>query len=625
MKFKNLNIIGCGPNAVYGLEILLKKILKSKNQDRKKIRIFEKSGLLGCGKTHSKKLSKNILLNRVAGQISLGSFPFNKFPKNFKKFDYNFMEWKNNSKINYIKNISSTDWPPRYIFGLALQQKLFDILKIFADYTNIEIEIYLQEVISIKKIKSDFEILTSNNKKFYGDKILIVSGNYISSKNSSTLNKQISKLVKNTNCSFEYNFLENLDNNLYWDKFDKKNIIIYGTGVSSLDIIAMVNKKNNTIFPYSRTFLFPFARPLNQKLLNPKKYEHKEIILNYNFIKKLKSKINKKKFQNKIDIENSLLPFIKAEFYLIYFQNFLKKNEFSNFYKLIQKELNYKKLDLKLNFKIEENLIDNYLRKLVVNNLFNKNFYYKNWFSKKEILKDIIGKKFVFFDFFCNPLINKKKNFVNEYIKYLNWDINEANKGNLNSPFKKACDGLWRDLRPNITNLFDDCSHQCMYRNYIKKILPIHNRLADGPSVEMIKKIKKLISRKVIDFTLKDHNKIIKKNKSLYIKKQNKNLKINYIFSAIANLYKENINGDKLLNNMHKNNLISFNKHLNLNYSFINLNKYQSPYNKANKLFEDITFIGPASEGPKFFHHTLSRPDKKQFNIIDLENWSRRI
>ena len=35
------------------------------------------------------------------------------------------------SKIKSIKNISSTDWPPHYVFGLALQQKLFDILKIF--------------------------------------------------------------------------------------------------------------------------------------------------------------------------------------------------------------------------------------------------------------------------------------------------------------------------------------------------------------------------------------------------------------------------------------------------------------------------------------------------------------
>ena len=113
---------------------------------------------------------------------------------------------------------------------------------------------------------------------------------------------------------------KNLDNHDYWNKFKKKNIIIYGTGVSSLDVITMLTGKNNKIYPYSRTFLFPFSRPFNQKLLNPKKLEHKEIIFNKKYINKLRKKFNQKKFEKKISLENTLLPFLKAEFYLIYFQ-----------------------------------------------------------------------------------------------------------------------------------------------------------------------------------------------------------------------------------------------------------------------------------------------------------------
>ena len=55
-----------------------------------------------------------------------------------------------------------------------------------------------------------------------------------------------------------------------------------------------VKQKKNKIYPYSRTFLYPFARPLNQKLLNPTKLEHKEIIFNYKLIKKLKKKKSEK-------------------------------------------------------------------------------------------------------------------------------------------------------------------------------------------------------------------------------------------------------------------------------------------------------------------------------------------
>ena len=105
-------------------------------------------------------------------------------------------------------------------------------------------------------------------------------------------------------------------------------------------------------------------------------------------------------------------------------------------------------------------------------------------------------------------------------------------------------------------------------QNFIKKILPIHNRLADGPSVEMIKKIKKLIIGKNLDFTLKQEHRIIKKNNNLYLNKKLKNKKIDYIFSAIANIYKENVKKDFLLINMINNKILTLKSLRNKNILF---------------------------------------------------------
>ena len=63
MKFKNLSIIGGGPNAVYALELLLKSIIKKNIKSKKTIKVFEQSGLFGCGKTHSKNLDHTHLKN----------------------------------------------------------------------------------------------------------------------------------------------------------------------------------------------------------------------------------------------------------------------------------------------------------------------------------------------------------------------------------------------------------------------------------------------------------------------------------------------------------------------------------------------------------------------------------
>ena len=95
-------------------------------------------------KDSQQKLNDNVLLNRVAGQISLGSAPFLKFPKRLNKYDYNFMEWKktNTKKIN---NLKSYDWPSRNIFGKQWKQSFMILLK-FIEETNVNIELYPENV-----------------------------------------------------------------------------------------------------------------------------------------------------------------------------------------------------------------------------------------------------------------------------------------------------------------------------------------------------------------------------------------------------------------------------------------------------------------------------------------------
>ena len=82
-----------------------------------------------------------------------------------------------------------------------------------------------------------------------------------------------------------------------------------------------------------------------------------------------------------------------------------------------------------------------------------------------------------------------------------------------------------------------------------------------------------------------------------------------------------------MISSMIKNKLVSMNdlKHNNKKYKIgLKLNINQNPIVK-NKTINNIRFVGPSAEGKKFFHHTLSRPDKKQFNIYDLIDWSNKL
>ena len=107
------------------------------------------------------------------------------------------------------------------------------------------------------------------------------------------------------------------------------------------------------------------------------------------------------------------------------------------------------------------------------------------------------------------------------------------------------------------------------------------------------------------------------------MKSKKQAIKIGYIFSAIANIYKDNFYNDELVNNMLKNDIVDFNREAKNDNNFVGLklSKDQYPINYKSHINRHIRFVGPASEGSKFFHHTLSRPDKKQINILELENW----
>ena len=108
---------------------------------------------------------------------------------------------------------------------------------------------------------------------------------------------------------------------------------------------------------------------------------------------------------------------------------------------------------------------------------------------------------------------------------------------------------------------------------------------------------------------------------------KNNRIKIDMIFYGILDLYKKDYSKDKLILSMIKNNILELNKKKIDNKTYIiglNLDKNQNPVIK-NKPQKKLTFIGPSSEGKKFFHHTLSRPDKLQPNIIDLIKWSNNV
>ena len=70
-----------------------------------------------------------------------------------------------------------------------------------------------------KKKGRAFILGSNKNERFLSDAILVVTGNYTSSVNCSKLSRNIHQKTLNTDCKYEYNFLDKLDSSDYWKKF----------------------------------------------------------------------------------------------------------------------------------------------------------------------------------------------------------------------------------------------------------------------------------------------------------------------------------------------------------------------------------------------------------------------
>ncbi|XXX81455.1 FAD/NAD(P)-binding protein [Sorangium sp. So ce134] len=85
-------------------------------------------------------------------------------------------------------------------------------------------------------------------------------------------------------------------------------------------------------------------------------------------------------------------------------------------------------------------------------------------------------------------------------IDYLRHDIQQARQDNLRNPTKAACDGVWRDLRQTLGYVVDHGGLlAASHRVFLERYLPLHNRLANGASIEVMEQMLALLEAGVID------------------------------------------------------------------------------------------------------------------------------
>lgn len=223
---KRVAIVGfgfCGRLAFYHLS-------KQKNLS---ISIFEKNNIDSFGSAFS-EFSKNYILNVPAIKMSA----FSDKPSDF----YEFI-----SKNYPSLAISETDFAPRYIYGEYLKSITKEAF-LNAKNNNLEVNFIPSEVTSIHKKSDYFNIADSQNKLHKVSHIALAT-----SFKQSNLECDFSSegLIKNLWCADAKKFHE--------EKINNKNICIIGSGLTAVDVIIGLKKKDfqGKIVVISRRGNFP--------------------------------------------------------------------------------------------------------------------------------------------------------------------------------------------------------------------------------------------------------------------------------------------------------------------------------------------------------------------------------
>lgn len=176
-------IVGGGPYCTYSLERLAATASELPEDLTLEVHVFERSGEFGSGIHHSSRQSPTSYLNRVAGQVGFGADesvagagPL--LPKELRPSLHKWCQGRFAQTGDSSFNLSSGDWPKRYIHGQALSEQFHKYVKVLQSAERITVQLHATEVTDIIEVADGLKLVTHDkaNRSLVVHYLLAVTG-----------------------------------------------------------------------------------------------------------------------------------------------------------------------------------------------------------------------------------------------------------------------------------------------------------------------------------------------------------------------------------------------------------------------------------------------------------------
>lgn len=471
-----VGILGVGPRGLSILDRLIAFSRAGAVQVHLKIHLFDTRPFgVGC---HDLNQPEHLLINTVSSQIT--QFSDESMTDGPTLFGPSFEEWVvlqglGSSCKKGSADRSLTSSPEGYYPRAWLGAYLHWVFKYLVAHAPSHVTIEMHDSSPVDDIvpSDDQWELHCGSEKYCVDYVFLTTGH--SRKTESPKEHKLADLVR-TSKSINENA------RVIFDPYpikpslagitEKQSVVVEGMGLTAFDVISELtigrggqylrsqhglvyhaSGKEPKILLFSRSGLPLSARAINQKGVSG---QYKAKFLTFARIEKMKQRTR----GGKLDFEKQILPWLILDMQYAFYFSYLRE---------------VSSLSIALRFCNDFLICDSADGREALINCY---VALKDQFSWENLVNP-------------TPLeaLENQSNFASWFNEYLKEDVNEALRGNMNSPLKAACDVL-RDLRDILRYAIDfggltENSHRWLLNQFI----PIMNRLAVGPPKERIEEL----------------------------------------------------------------------------------------------------------------------------------------
>jgi len=616
MKKIKICIIGLGP---WGLGTL-ERIISRANQEKDKILITVdviEPNDPGVG-VHYKNLPDYILLNTKCSHISM--FIENQFTDIDNPITGpTLLEWVTKQGYKFAndgyglttsggKNFSPDDFIPRRLLGEYLSWFFQQLIK--RTPKNMTLNIHKQIAIDIKLDSDGKELIAlDNGKNCVADAVFITTGH---TKNNIKEQVNFGEQRKH-HILIDYPIKKRLE---IVDK--KEKVAISGFGLTAIDVLTELtlgrggkyicdsklgkriyipSGNEPSIFMYSRSGIPPCSRPAISKSMETFGYNARFFTL-----EKIDELRNNLINNNKLNFTSDLLPLLWDEMKLVYYETCMTLSK--------SKEA-------------AEELVS---------------ILVKSWsegnFNKQVSKLEVEFGKFNPEQYFTQPLpkvINNSSEYQDLFCKLITDDLVESYKGEIKSATKSAFE-LFRVVRDTIRYAvdYDGLSAESLLK-FKKETASMINRIIVGPPKERAEEILALIDAGIVNIPF-GPSPIISYDpdvKMLLIESTKIKVKYSTHIDKLIHAYiphsTVNNSSSALLSNLYKKGRICDFKIEKKSLGSVYVNKKLNPINTNGLVENTMFFLGPLTEGVKYFNHYIPSPSSRIRAFRDADNCVKQL